>query len=299
MSQLLYHYCSTPTAFSILQGRTIRLSALSAANDTLEGRVLGQVFSEALRRTSLPEGVRAVAEIIVDGYPTSTEGFAFCLSEEGDLLSQWRAYATDGTGIAIGFDRDALGADFGPVSFGRQHFELVKVGYGTSDLAIELKASTANLETEFGEFGEFVKLRPGVTKADVLSTFSDRSRNPAGLFVGQRPDAPALLDRMLKALAPLHFRIYGTKPKPFQEEREWRLIRYQHHIASPVIKFLSDAHSIRPFVECSIADPAKNAVQAVVLGPKNRSDINWVRSFLGSIGFEHVRVARSSIDSYR
>jgi len=27
-----------------------------------------------------------------------------CFSEKGDLLSQWRAYADDGEGVAIGFD---------------------------------------------------------------------------------------------------------------------------------------------------------------------------------------------------
>jgi hypothetical protein len=28
----------------------------------------------------------------------------FCLSEDGDLLSQWRGYADDGRGVAIGFE---------------------------------------------------------------------------------------------------------------------------------------------------------------------------------------------------
>ncbi|WP_299643223.1 DUF2971 domain-containing protein [Devosia sp.] len=299
MTGLLYHYCGTPTAFSILHGRTIRLSPLSAANDTLEGRLLGQAFSEVLRQTSLTEGVRAVAEVIVDGYPTSTEGFAFCLSEDGDLLSQWRAYAGDGTGIAIGFARDGFLTDFGPVTFGRQYFELLKVAYGTSDLLQELKPSAMNFGSEFVEFGEFVKLRPGTTKADALSSLSDRDGDVHGLFQCHRPDAPELLDRMLKALAPLHFRIYGTKPKAFYEEREWRLIRYQHRVASSNIKFLSDGQSIRPYVECLIADPAKDVVQEVVLGPKHKSDINWVRSFLGGIGLGHVHVTRSAIDSYR
>lgn len=34
--------------------------------------------------------------------------FIFCLSERGDLLSQWRAYANDGKGISIGFERSAF-----------------------------------------------------------------------------------------------------------------------------------------------------------------------------------------------
>src|SRR5690606_30192176 len=34
--------------------------------------------------------------------------FIFCLSAEPDVLSQWRGYAKDGTGIAIGFDANTL-----------------------------------------------------------------------------------------------------------------------------------------------------------------------------------------------
>lgn len=34
--------------------------------------------------------------------------FAFCLSEEADLLSQWRGYADDGRGVCIGFKKEAL-----------------------------------------------------------------------------------------------------------------------------------------------------------------------------------------------
>jgi hypothetical protein len=30
--------------------------------------------------------------------------FLTCFSENGDLLSQWRAYGNNGDGVAIGFD---------------------------------------------------------------------------------------------------------------------------------------------------------------------------------------------------
>ena len=68
------------------RNREIRLSALSSANDTLEGRFLGKVFSQLLSDTDLPRELVDVAAVIVEGYPDSTEGFAFCLSENGDLL---------------------------------------------------------------------------------------------------------------------------------------------------------------------------------------------------------------------
>ncbi|MCW5297735.1 DUF2971 domain-containing protein [Herbaspirillum lusitanum] len=44
-----------------------------------------------------------------------SDGLGFCLSAEGDLLSQWRGYAQDGAGVAIGFSGEYLR------SMGRQH----------------------------------------------------------------------------------------------------------------------------------------------------------------------------------
>ncbi|WP_416152053.1 DUF2971 domain-containing protein [Pseudomonas sp. Bout1] len=35
-------------------------------------------------------------------------GLATCFSKAGDVLSQWRAYADDGQGYAIGFDSKLL-----------------------------------------------------------------------------------------------------------------------------------------------------------------------------------------------
>lgn len=137
--KLLFHYCSTQTGLSILQKRQIRLSALSSANDTLEGRVLGRVFARLLSKTGMPSDLVDIASVLVESYPDLTEGFAFCLSEEGDLLSQWRSYGRDGTGIAIGFSPEVLTKDFGEVNFGARFFELVKVGYGEDELRAKLR----------------------------------------------------------------------------------------------------------------------------------------------------------------
>ena len=43
-------------------------------------------------------------------YRNSMAGCAgFCMSEEGDLLSQWRAYAVNAAGVSIGFNSDYFG----------------------------------------------------------------------------------------------------------------------------------------------------------------------------------------------
>lgn len=296
--QLLYHYCSSPTAFAILQSRTFRLSPLSAANDTLEGRVLGAVFSEMLSFTTLSKGVVDVASVIAGGFPDSTEGFALCLSEGGDLLSQWRAYARDGTGVSIGFAPGDLMADYGAVNFGTQYFELTKVEYGEEALRESLAPVVKAVEETFSKYGEFVTLSEGITREQALAALADREGNIQGLFKG-REKSEELLSQLMALLAPLHFRIYSTKPRSFHEEREWRLLRYRHRVALADVEYSATDFSVRPFIACLMADPAKRVLREVVLGPKHRSDINWLRAFLASVGLPHVTVRRSTIGSYR
>lgn len=296
--QLLYHYCAAPTAFAILQSRVFRLSALSSANDTLEGRLLGRVLSELLASAGLPKGVADVASVIAEGYPASTEGFALCLSEEGDQLSQWRAYARDGTGVAIGFVSSALEKDFGAVNFGSQFYELVKVEYGEEGLRKSLAPYVDELRAKFLLHGEFVRLAEGITKEFALTCLADREASIEGLFQGQQ-DSPQLVSEMMTLLAPLHFRIYATKPRTFYEEREWRLLRYRHRVALSDIEFFADDTSVRPFISCLLAEPAKEAIKELILGPKHRSDINWMRAFLDRSGMPHVKVRRSEATSYR
>ena len=299
MSQVLYHYCSTPTGAAILKSRTFRLSALSAANDSLEGRVLARVFSRILSSTGLAAGVIDVAAVIVEGYADSTEGFALCLSENGDLLSQWRAYGADGAGLAIGFDSKLLAKDFGPVNFGAQFFEVTKIGYGEDALIDTLSPVVKELQRVFSGQGEFVKLRDGVTREAALYRLAVRQHDAGSLFEGRCDRAPELLANLLTILAPLHFQIYATKPEVFHEEREWRLLRHRHRVALADVEYHADPTMLRPFVSSLIDDPAKEVIREVVVGPKHRSDINWLKAFLASSGLEHVQVTRSKIESYR
>ncbi|MBO9441161.1 DUF2971 domain-containing protein [Phaeobacter italicus] len=297
--KLLYHYCSTQTGLAILQSRMFRLSALSAANDSMEGRLLGRVFGELLCAAGVAPDVVDVASVIVEGYPNSTEGFAFCLSERGDILSQWRAYGLDGTGVSIGFSSEFLERDFGQVNFGAQFFELKQICYGDDQLRRTLQPFADEVAERFARHGNFVRLNDGVTREYALSALDDRERELEGLFKGNSDNAADLLSQLLETLVPLHFKIYDTKPSSFEEEREWRLVRYRHRVALPEVEYFANQYSIKPYISCLIADPAREAIREVVLGPKHTSKPDWVRAFLASVGLSHVAVKRSEIKSYR
>lgn len=285
--------------FNILQGRTLRLSALSAANDSLEGRVFSRTFRRLAQQSKLPAAVCDVASIVVEGYAGHTDGFAFCLSENGDLLSQWRAYAEDGSGMALGFKKKALSKDFGDLAFGSRFWELVKVSYGDDRLTKDAQALVERLTLEFGDKGDFVQLRSDVTREEALSLIGDREANIEGIFSVSRNEDYRTAEKFLEILAKLPLNIYSAKTDSFREECEWRLTRYRHRASHPEIKFASDQMRIKPFIECPIAEPVKMAIDCLVLGPRNQSDIDWVRVFLVRCGMPHVTVSRSTITSYR
>jgi hypothetical protein len=96
----LYHYCSVETGLKILESKTIHLSSLSTSNDSGEGKWALNEIADEVGRSS------------ISSYPwdllDSLEYFAFCLSTDGDSVSQWFQYASAGQGICIAFDSDNL-----------------------------------------------------------------------------------------------------------------------------------------------------------------------------------------------
>lgn len=69
----------------------------------------GKLVARALMRLAERDGLNPVAAERLQNAVAFLEGMfdglGFCFSEDGDLLSQWRGYASDATGIAIGFSR--------------------------------------------------------------------------------------------------------------------------------------------------------------------------------------------------
>jgi len=106
--EILYHYCSTEAFYSIIKNRSIWLSSAAQSNDYMEGKLLFKSLREGLKSAKEYKEERnriiSLLEIV--------ESHIFCLSEEKDLLSQWRGYANNASGVAIGFSKKHLGNQF-------------------------------------------------------------------------------------------------------------------------------------------------------------------------------------------
>ena len=107
----VFHYTNFTALENILRTRSIWLSHSSSLNDLSEGLHGVKILCDAMKlsRTNNDDlnsidNFQGVME-----YATKKEGFyvaSFC--QEGNSLVQWRAYANDGCGVAIGFDVDKL-----------------------------------------------------------------------------------------------------------------------------------------------------------------------------------------------
>lgn len=126
--KVLYHYCSLSAFTSITSSKEIRLTDLLKSNDYLEGTWLFDTIDASLYLLNIK-----FQEYLAPDWPVALQSeesrnklfsefrqyvnaarkkqrdnyafYGFCLSEEEDLLSQWRGYADDGQGVAIGFSK--------------------------------------------------------------------------------------------------------------------------------------------------------------------------------------------------
>lgn len=98
-----YHYTTIAGCLSIITSRRIWLTDYRFLNDKQE---LKQGLTEFL--SHLPDGKRGAFEKAFSFHSLSTHHCVLSMSKSPKILSQWRAYADDGTGVAIGFNEQML-----------------------------------------------------------------------------------------------------------------------------------------------------------------------------------------------
>ena len=183
---ILYHYCSVPTFFNIMKNHSIWLSDISKSNDSQELNWATEKFKEFYRLTWF-NYVREVAKekglseedlqkferikTILDAYLCDDicKYWVFCLSEKADDIGQWRGYADDGRGLAIGFDCfpfEAIDAEFSDTNHSFD-FCFRKVGYGEKAIADYFDMMTAQMEIS-SETAPDVVLSRILTSAELI-----------------------------------------------------------------------------------------------------------------------------------
>lgn len=113
MSQIYYHYCSLETFYNIVQSKNIRLCNIYKMNDYKEYIYIDEIIEEQIGKYTKKNSNKH--EIYIKNFKRQYYEFKkqyiphiACFSKNDDMLSQWRGYADDGRGVAIGFNFSAL-----------------------------------------------------------------------------------------------------------------------------------------------------------------------------------------------
>ena len=106
MGKIIYHYCNVESFKAIIQNKAIWLSSVYNLNDYKEihwikDKVLKKI-KEYTNKNSY-EKFNSFIKLFENQQPTV---YIASFSQGEDLLSQWRAYANDGYGVAIGFNTE-------------------------------------------------------------------------------------------------------------------------------------------------------------------------------------------------
>jgi Protein of unknown function (DUF2971) len=272
--ELIYHYCRPEAFLEIARHQAIWLSAYYVLNDALEREWGYSIFAkvaEQLRDELGKEFIDHVMKAITASTFRSVAMIS-CYSLDADVLSQWRAYADDGRGFAIGFDPKLM----------KMPAKKLRVLYDEKDQIAEL---TGNLKHVF----EYEKS----TGFKYDDKFQSHWFN-VGLDLisykhhGFREEKEIRLVH-ISGLAPhgssLKILPLGARDKNGKEIIGPRDIRFR----------VSDGVVV-PYVALDYSDNGTNSpLKEIVLGPRNESAESNIDIFLNTIGIDGVRIRRSTV----
>ncbi len=289
----LYHYCSVDTLRIIAEKKTLRLSEMSKSNDSMECQWLEKkvipdlieaLFNENPFEVNFEEisGTKEPIQklknlfswfIECDNNPLNKRMvFATCLSKNGDLLSQWRGYAEDGTGVSIGFD---------------------------SSILTRFKSKEPDSTFDFSK----VVYKKGEQEAlirEYVLKYLDTVR--------RHDDKEQMLDAVEELIFHALYSSARVKNEAFIEEDEWRFFLYTHNVQDyktlkeqyanlKMEEYFSDLGVIAKsgklvyyydikLDRLSGANTPLNYIKEVVLGPKCRLSIKDVMVLLSRYGWD-------------
>lgn len=223
MPEVVYHYTDAQALLCILRDSAIRASDFRHLNDTQEIKYAWQKFVSTLKRrkatsTEFSDAYNAQLEAIRNAGAEDLDllldtVFVACFSESPDDLNQWRNYADDGRGMALGFNREKMQAITAPYFY---HTQAGLKPYIAENTKQQIEWPARLQKVEYG---------PDARKKAVATAlwYAEKYCGPNDL--GTVPEKIAtIIPRLPHTLIELAM----IKSEGFESEREWRLAISEH-----------------------------------------------------------------------
>lgn len=254
----------------------------------MEGKLVAGVIARLCSRDNLDQLAIERLQESLARYGNVIDGLGFCLSEDGDLLSQWRGYADNATGVSVGFHRaylEWLADQYGPPK---------TTGTTLKRVHYDPKEHEAEVDPTYREIRELVASGafrlPGPTGLLDSRTREELEHDRKGI-----EQANSQVSAKLISLFP---KLFLLKSPAFREEREWRLLTHTIRGGNDKCSYRALPDRVVPYRTCELLRPQGPRIVEVVLGPKHLTPPTVIEGLLKQHGYGAVRVKRSTV-TYR
>jgi hypothetical protein len=317
--ETLYHYTDGRGVLGIISSRSLHFTDFRHLNDPSELRYGRELLERAV--TSLPKDANwhhrcfmtlLLPHLVALMKSSGIDLFVASFSTEKDDLGQWRAYADDGRGFAIGFDPKSLSAIggtpeaskhpsyYGPVTYGEQAIQAhnraaIERACSIIDRLAAEAPERANYNNLFfdDEYKSEWLFEPG----GFLTAFTVRSQEE------RTPWAHFLQDlAQVAAMAPFLWNCLTVKHPAYEHEREFRLafvVDDEKGLPDVQVR-LRGRSELVPYIERPFPSEPEQAIKEIRIGPAAGPDTEHaLRQKLRSLRLDGKIVITRSTIPYR
>ncbi|HEY5125197.1 MAG TPA: DUF2971 domain-containing protein [Ignavibacteria bacterium] len=274
--EIIYHYCDANAFLSICSNKKIRFSDIFSMNDFFEMHWGYSIWEKAATELFNEVGRDFLDKIDEVIHKSGLYGLVItsCFSLDGDVLSQWRAYADDGTGYSIGFKaKDLIKLPIRPlkISYNEQEqinevIKVVKALYNVENKEKEKYGSDFRMLCYELAYDLSAFKNPSFIEEKEIRLIHILDFEKSNDFLKLVDDGGEALGKEVKG-EPVLFRIRDNIPSPYID-----------------LDFINEGNI--------------NPVKEVIIGPKNNVLQSAISIFLETIGIEAVKIKHSR-SSYR
>lgn len=269
----IYHYTDLNGFLGIIQSKQLWLSAANNLNDYSEVSWSRRIIHNQLNEMANDDNLEIIDKLWTQLSISRNVPYICSFSKAGDLLTQWRAYANDARGVAIGFNREAFIFKQGLPTMGTTS----EMATGISEVVYDEVVQRKNIEEVLQKFLESVSSRDVdesavVTESAILKGYSYVFKNPA--FKEEE-----------------EVRIIHT---PLVLENDEGEITLSGNISD--LKYRVSGERMTSYFEIDFSDvlECKNPINEVYIGPKLSVDDYDIKTFLSLNGFGGIPFHRST-----
>lgn len=280
-TDIVYHYTTPEKFLSIVNNQSFYFTNLNYLNDRKEFHHGVDLILQVIDGMSSDDATKVIFEKIKKNihYIHKSPKYVSCFSCNGDLLSQWRAYANQGKGISIGFDVTSI-----------NQFEV-------GDIESKYILYSEKSQTEIIQ--EIIKIQ--IDFFTHICDFYDWDEHGFESLV-----ATTILDFLESVITVF-------KHPSFSEEREfrleWKIDGKMIKLEKSDVKFRSSETLIIPYINLQYLDwqatkiPEYSGlirrlpIKEIIIGPSLEYEPNKqaISSLLHSLGYDNVKILQSQI----